>query len=73
MGRIGNPSYLSSVFELNVAEVSRFARFHRGLLERGHYLPASQYEAWFLSTAHREAQIDATIAAAAAVMSTLAD
>jgi glutamate-1-semialdehyde 2,1-aminomutase len=41
-----------------------FARFHRAMLERGVYLPPSQFETWFLSSAHGEKEIDATIAAA---------
>ena len=43
----------------------RFARFHRGLVERGVYWPASMYEAAFLGAAHTEADIDRTIDAAA--------
>jgi glutamate-1-semialdehyde 2,1-aminomutase len=50
------------------ADVERFAAFHRGMLERGVYLPPSQFEAWFLSTAHRAAEIDATVEAAAQVL-----
>jgi glutamate-1-semialdehyde 2,1-aminomutase len=46
------------------ADTARFARFHREMLERGVYLPPSQFETWFLSTAHEDAEIDATIAAA---------
>jgi glutamate-1-semialdehyde 2,1-aminomutase len=46
------------------ADTERFAAFHRALLDRGVYLPPSQYEAWFLSSAHGDAEIDATIAAA---------
>jgi glutamate-1-semialdehyde 2,1-aminomutase len=46
------------------ADTSRFAAFHRAMLERGVYLPPSQFEAWFLSIAHGEAEIDATIEAA---------
>jgi glutamate-1-semialdehyde 2,1-aminomutase len=46
------------------ADTSRFATFHRAMLERGVYLPPSQFEAWFLSSAHGDAEIDATIAAA---------
>jgi glutamate-1-semialdehyde 2,1-aminomutase len=52
-------------------DTERFARFHREMLERGVYLPPSQFEVWFLSTAHGEAEIDATIAAARAVFSAL--
>ena len=46
------------------ANKERFAAFHRGMLERGVYLPPSQFEAWFLSSAHGDAEIDATLAAA---------
>ncbi len=43
-----------------------YAAWCRGLLARGVYAPASQYEAWFPSLAHGPAQIERTIAAAAA-------
>ena len=46
------------------ADTDRFAAFHRAMLERGVYLPPSQFEAWFLSSAHSDAEIDATITAA---------
>ena len=39
-----------------------------GMIERGVYLPCSQYEALFVSTAHTESDIDATIAAAGAAL-----
>jgi glutamate-1-semialdehyde 2,1-aminomutase len=39
------------------------------MIDRGIYLPCSQYEALFFSTAHTDADIDATIAAATEVMS----
>ena len=34
------------------------------MIDRGVYLPCSQFEALFVSAAHTEADIDATIAAA---------
>lgn len=43
---------------------ARFGRWFWGLLERGIYFPCSQFEALFVSAAHSEADIDATIAAA---------
>jgi glutamate-1-semialdehyde 2,1-aminomutase len=46
------------------ADTARFARYFWGMLERGVYLPCSQFEALFVSAAHSEADIDATIAAA---------
>jgi len=41
-----------------------FATFFRTMLDNGIYLPPSQYEAAFLSTAHTEQDIQQTIAAA---------
>jgi len=44
----------------------RFAAFFRHMLDRGICLAPSKYEAWFLTTAHTEADVDETIAAAEA-------
>jgi glutamate-1-semialdehyde 2,1-aminomutase len=41
-----------------------FAKYFWNLIDRGVYMPCSQYEALFVSTAHTEADIDATITAA---------
>ena len=46
------------------ADTAAFARFHRAMLERGVYLPPSQFEAFFLSTAHDDAAIDHVVSAA---------
>jgi glutamate-1-semialdehyde 2,1-aminomutase len=46
------------------SDTKRFGAFHRGLLERGIYWPPSQFEAAFISGAHCEADIDATVHAA---------
>ncbi|MGI6119795.1 MAG: glutamate-1-semialdehyde 2,1-aminomutase [Desulfosporosinus sp.] len=51
------------------SDVEQFARFHRGMLERGIYLPPSQFEAVFLSTAHTESDIDQALAQARVVLS----
>ncbi len=53
------------------ADAERYGRFFRGMLRRGVYLPPSQFEAWFLSSAHRESDIDQTITAAREVMKSL--
>jgi glutamate-1-semialdehyde 2,1-aminomutase len=45
-------------------DTHRYARYFWGLIERGIYMPCSQFEAFFLSTAHTDADIDITIAAA---------
>ena len=49
----------------------RFKKFFHGLLEAGVYLAPSQFEAGFLSTAHTEADIAATVNAAEKVFATL--
>lgn len=50
----------------------RYARFFHGMLARGHYLPPSGYEAVFMSLAHNDSDIDATLAAARQVATELA-
>ncbi len=47
-----------------LADTNRFAAFHRAMLDRGVYLAPSQFEAGFLSTAHGDAEIEATLDAA---------
>jgi glutamate-1-semialdehyde 2,1-aminomutase len=46
------------------SDVARFARFHGEMLQRGVYFAPSQFEAAFVSTAHDDAAIDQTLAAA---------
>jgi glutamate-1-semialdehyde 2,1-aminomutase len=46
------------------ADTGAYATFFQGMLKRGVYLPPSQFEAWFLSAAHTDADIRKTIAAA---------
>jgi glutamate-1-semialdehyde 2,1-aminomutase len=46
------------------SDKAKFARFFHLLLNQGIYLPPSQFEAFFLSTAHTAADIEKTIAAA---------
>jgi glutamate-1-semialdehyde 2,1-aminomutase len=46
------------------SDTARFGRFFRAMLERGIYLAPSQFEAAFLSAAHSEEDIEATMAAA---------
>jgi glutamate-1-semialdehyde 2,1-aminomutase len=48
------------------SDTAAFGRFHRAMLEAGVWLPPSQFEAAFLSTAHGEAEIAATLTAARA-------
>jgi len=46
-------------------DTDRYARYFWGMMDRGIYLPCSQYEALFVSAAHTEADIAKTTAAAA--------
>ncbi len=50
-----------------------FAKFHRGMLDRGIYLACSAYETGFISTAMSDEIIDETIKAARATMKEIAD
>ncbi len=45
------------------SDTERFAAYFRSMLEQGIYLPPSQFEAFFISAAHSEEDIDRTIAA----------
>jgi glutamate-1-semialdehyde 2,1-aminomutase len=49
----------------------RFRAFFHAMLEQGVYLAPSAFEAGFISAAHTDEDIDATIAAAAAAFSRL--
>lgn len=50
------------------SDTQAFAKFYRGMLDRGIYLPPSQYEAAFLSAAHSDKDIRRTIEAAVEVL-----
>jgi glutamate-1-semialdehyde 2,1-aminomutase len=50
-------------------DTAAFGKFFRGMLENGVYLPPAQYEAAFLSAAHTDADVEATIAAAKLALS----
>ena len=46
------------------SDTGLYARFFHAMLDRGVYIAPSQFEAGFISTAHGDAEIDATIAVA---------
>ena len=54
-------------------DTKAFARFFRAMLDRGVYLPPSQFEAAFLSAAHTEKDVHHTIAAARQAFATMPD
>lgn len=49
-------------------DTDRYARYFWGMMDRGIYLPCSQYEALFVSAAHTAADIEETINAAKEVL-----
>jgi len=62
------------VADYNAAKKSnsaRFAAFFREMLSRGVFLPPSQFEALFVSTAHTDEDVDLTLAAARASLKSL--
>lgn len=52
-------------------DTEKFAKYFHGMLDRGFYLPCSQFEANFMSARHTDDDIAATIAAAREVFATL--
>jgi glutamate-1-semialdehyde 2,1-aminomutase len=50
--------------DAKACDTERYAAFCRAMLDRGVYLPPSQFEAWFPSLAHTDAHVERTLAAA---------
>ncbi len=57
--------------QVAAADIDRFKAFFHGMLSAGVYLAPSAYEAGFVSAAHGEEEIAATLAAASKVLRTL--
>ena len=53
------------------SDTRAFAHYFQGMIERGIYLPPSQFETAFISLAHGEAEIEETVAAAREVLKSL--
>ena len=58
------PDKVINYDEAAKSDTAAFGRFHNSMLEQCVWLPPSQFEAMFIGTAHGEAEIAATIAAA---------
>jgi glutamate-1-semialdehyde 2,1-aminomutase len=63
--------HVNTYAEATACDVERFKRFFHGMLAEGMYLAPSAFEAGFVSAAHSDADIDATVAAAARVFARL--
>jgi glutamate-1-semialdehyde 2,1-aminomutase len=55
---------VSDFEEASKSDTAHFGRFHRAMMEAGVWLPPSQFEAAFLSTAHGQAEVDFLLDAA---------
>ena len=64
LGGFFNPDPVHDYDDAKRSDTERFGRWHGEMLARGVYLAPSQFEAAFLSTAHGDAEIDATLEAA---------
>ncbi len=53
-------------------DMEAFGAFARAMLERGVYLPPSQFEAWFVSLAHDERHVERTLEAARGALAEVA-
>jgi glutamate-1-semialdehyde 2,1-aminomutase len=62
-----------SLLTLFFEDGGAYPRFFHAMLDAGILLPPSPQEAWFISAAHRDAEIDATIDAARAAFAMLGD
>ena len=58
---------VNSYADAKACEVEHLRKFFHGMLNEGVYLAPSAFEAGFVSVAHSDADIDATIAAASRV------
>lgn len=71
MGLFFNPRPVKNFGDAKESDRARFSAYYKGMLEKGIYLAPSQFEAAFVSAAHTDADIDATIQAAAEVFAGL--
>ena len=65
IGRVGSmctlffhPGPVTNFESAKASDTETFGKFFRSMLEQGVYLPPSQFEAWFISTAIEQREID---------------
>jgi glutamate-1-semialdehyde 2,1-aminomutase len=54
------PGPMRGFADVQRSDTKRYAAFFHGMRERGVFLPPAQFEAWFLSTVHSDAEIRRT-------------
>ncbi|MDM8569983.1 aspartate aminotransferase family protein, partial [Thiotrichales bacterium HSG1] len=57
--------------QVSACDGERFKKFFHAMLDKGIYLAPSAFEAGFISSAHTDADIDATLSAAKQVLVSL--
>ena len=65
------PTAVTTFTDAKGSDVAKYARYFQGMLERGVALAPAQFEAMFISEAHTQAELDATLAAVEAVFQAL--
>ena len=68
-----NDSPVENLDSLDGVRTDLYARFYQGMLEGGVTLPPSQYEAFFVSTAHSAGDLEKICSTAEAVLGSLAE
>ena len=65
------PGPVQDLASAQTSDAGRYAAFFHAMLDRGVYLPPSQYETWMLSFAHTEKDVDEVVEAAGESMRAL--
>ena len=65
------PTEVTTFTDAKGSDVGRYARYFQAMLERGVALAPAQFEAMFVSEAHGDAELDATLEAARAALRSL--
>ena len=66
-----NPQQVVNWDTASKCDTDRFAKYFWGLMDRGVYMPCSQFEALFVSAVHTDEDIETTISAAKEVLAAL--
>ena len=66
-----NPGPVEGLANAEGSDTEMYGRYFHAMLEQGVYIAPSQFEAGFVSTAHTEADINATITKVEAALNSL--
>jgi glutamate-1-semialdehyde 2,1-aminomutase len=71
-GMFFNDNPVNNMGDARSCDLDRFTRYYNAMLEQGIYMAPSQFESSFVSTAHRDEQINKTIQAIQSVFNRIA-